>query len=223
MKIVNKEQLERGGFAGLKETRMVMDPRAFGPRSNQGTLSGIGNFIYLADAEFNPNGETRLHSHKEVDVISVMVKGNITHEGSLKNGEGLSAGEVQVQRAGGEGFSHNEINPNNKKNRMIQLWVAPEQPGSAAGYKKYQPETGQITQIYGGNINQSDTFNSHTYIDVAMLNKGQTYEVKGKFQAYLTTGKGIANEQDIKQGDLIDGKDLTFKASESLQLIIVHL
>ena len=222
MKIINKEQLQRGGFAGLRETRLVMDPRAFGLRTNKGTMSGIGNFIYLADAEFNPNGETKMHSHREVDVISVMVKGEITHQGSLKSGEGLSTGEIQVQRAGGEGFSHNEINPNNEKNRMIQIWVAPDYAGASAGYKKYQPKSGQVARIYGGNTNQNDTFDSQTIIDVAMLKKGQKYEVNGQFQAYLTTGSGIVDKQVIKDGDLFEGTNLSVIANEPLQLIIVH-
>ena len=39
----------------------------------------------------------------------------------------MDSHHVQVQRAGGEGFSHNEINPDDIENRMIQLWVVPEQ------------------------------------------------------------------------------------------------
>lgn len=66
------------------------------------------------------------YSHKEIDVISIIVEGGINHEGSLKHGQSLGTDQAQAQRAGGEGFSHNEINPDNKKNRLIQLWVLPE-------------------------------------------------------------------------------------------------
>jgi redox-sensitive bicupin YhaK (pirin superfamily) len=81
-----------------------------------------------------PHGETRMHAHHEIDVISVMVKGRIAHEGSLQHGQNLSGNDVQVQRAGGEGFSHNEINPDDNWNRMLQLWVLPEVPGQTADY-----------------------------------------------------------------------------------------
>jgi hypothetical protein len=73
--------------------------------------SGIGNFVYLADARFVPKGETGMHPHREIDVISVMVEGRIAHGGSLEHGQELNPFDVQVQRAGGEGFSHNETNP----------------------------------------------------------------------------------------------------------------
>jgi hypothetical protein len=86
MNILHRDDLERGGFAGLREYRLVTDSRLFGGQKSAGAWDGIGNFVYLADARFLPKGETRLHSHKEIDVISVMVEGRIMHEGSLKHG-----------------------------------------------------------------------------------------------------------------------------------------
>ena len=169
-----------------------------------------------------PHGETRMHSHHEIDVISLMVHGNIKHEGSLEHGKDLSRNEVQVQRAGGEGFSHNEINPDDNWNRLIQLWVLPEVAGQPAGYKVYKPETGELTRIYGGKNNSDSDFASKTKIDVGLLGNGQKVEVDGAFLAYITRGKGIANNQQIQDGDLIRGSSLTFKANEDVQLIVVH-
>ena len=123
MQVLTRESLPLGGFAGLTEHRLVTDSRIFGARKSPGTSEGLGNFVYLADARFNPLGETGMHPHKEIDVISVMIEGRVSHEGSLEHGNSLETGDVQVQRAGGEGFSHNEINPDTQKNRMIQLWL----------------------------------------------------------------------------------------------------
>src|SRR5690554_2538523 len=106
MKIVRRNRLRRSGFAGLRETRLVMSPRIFRDSREAGTSPGLGRFVYLADARFLPKGETRMHPHREIDVISVMVEGRIRHEGSLQGGQDLSAGTIQVQRAGGEGFTH---------------------------------------------------------------------------------------------------------------------
>ena len=137
MQVLTKKSLPLGGFAGLTEHRLVTDRSVFGSNKAPNTFDGIGKFIYLADAQFNPHGETRLHPHKEIDVISIMMTGRVSHEGSLENGQSLVAGEAQVQRAGGEGFSHNEINPDSTKNRMLQLWVLPDESGQRAGYKHY--------------------------------------------------------------------------------------
>jgi len=67
MKIIRRNNLRRGGFAGLRETRLVMSPRIFRGQQEAGTSSGIGRFVYLADASFLPHGDTRMHSHKEID------------------------------------------------------------------------------------------------------------------------------------------------------------
>ena len=101
MEILHRDSLKLGGFAGLREHRLVTDKRIFGRRAEPGTWDGIGNFVYLADARFLPSGETRLHQHREIDVISVMVEGRIAHEGSLEHGQQIETNDVQAQRAGG--------------------------------------------------------------------------------------------------------------------------
>ena len=68
----------------------------------------------------------------------------------MGHGASVQADQVQVQRAGGQGFYHNEINPDDQPNRMIQLWVLPETPGEPAGYKVYDLVKGQLVRIYGG-------------------------------------------------------------------------
>ena len=222
IEILHRDDLPLGGFAGLKEHRLVMSPQLFGKRANPDTWAGIGNFVYLADARFNPKGETNLHDHKEVDVISVMIEGRIDHQGSLEHGQALVAGDVQVQRAGGEGFSHNEINPDGIKNRMIQLWVLPEQTGEKAAYQLYKPKQGEVTRVYGGSNEQSETLSSHTVIEIASLKADQAYQWDHPFVAYLTAGKGAANNEEVIDGDLFKSEQLRFIAKSDVNMIVVY-
>ena len=222
---LNRDSLKLGGFAGLREHQIVTDSRLFGSRKPSDTSEGIGNFVYLADARFNPKGETRMHPHSEIDVISVMVEGRVAHEGSLEHGKSLEEGDVQVQRAGGEGFSHNEVNPDDTHNRMLQLWVLPEQPGQPAGYKYYSPESGKTTRIYGGRQGKSDTFDSHTTIDIVHLNAGDTTELPKEALVYVFVGEGLISERDetvaVKDGDLIRGDHLKMETVKGVSLIVV--
>lgn len=222
MEILRRDDLTRGGFAGLRETRIVMDQRLFDGRAESGTWDGIGNFVYLADARFLPKGETRLHGHKDIDVISVMVEGRIAHEGSLEHGQEMDSHQVQAQRAGGEGFSHNEINPDDTENRMIQLWVLPERAGDPASYKLYSPMEGELTRVYGGSTDQVETLDSHTLIDVGLLAAGNNVTINGPYLAYVTRGSGHINDQTVGDGDLIRGENLKFNTAEPTQLIVVH-
>lgn len=222
IEILKRDSLHEGGFAGLKERRLVKDPKVFGLDENRdGSWPGLENFVYLADARFMPHGETHMHSHHELDVISVMVEGSIKHEGSLQHGQDLTRNAVQVQRAGGDGFSHNEINPDDDWNRMLQIWVLPEISGQAADYKVYSPNKGELTRIYGGDNNNVD-FPAATTIDVAMLNTGQKLELTKQFIAYVSRGNGRANNEPVEEGDLIRGSSIEFKANDDTQLVIVQ-
>ena len=223
MEILKRDSLPEGGFADLKEHRLIKEPKLFGSQeNNDGSWPGIGNFVYLADARFMPHGETHMHNHHEIDVISVMVDGKIKHEGSLENGQDLVRDNVQVQRAGGEGFSHNEINPDGEWNRMLQLWVLPEVAGQAADYKVYEPVTGALTRIYGGENNGNTDFPAKTKIEVALLSNGQKIEVNESFLAYVSRGKGFANNEQVEAGDLIRGDAIKFEAMDDVQLIVIH-
>lgn len=223
MEILKRNSLKEGGFAGLKEHRLVKDPRVFDlQENNDGSWPGLCNFVFLADARYMPHGETRMHSHHELDIVSVLVDGRIAHQGSLQHGTDLLRNDVQVQRAGGEGFSHNEVNPDATWNRMIQLWALPEVAGQSADYKVYKPATGELTRIYGGKHISETDFPAKTKIDVAVLSNGQQIEVDEPFLAYITRGKGIANNEHVEDGDLIRGDSIKFTATDDVQLIIVH-
>lgn len=215
-------ELPQGGFAGLLERRFVMDARVFRRSAKSLEANGIGNFVYLADANFKPFGETGMHPHKEVDVISVMVDGEVSHQGSLEHGGKLKTGDVQVQRAGGEGFSHNEVNPHSVPNHMIQLWVLPDNKGEPAGYKYYQPKSGKLSRVYGGTRDQSDTFHSKTSIYVGSAAPQQSFDYAGKAMAYLSKGQAIINDEKIEPRTLIKVNDgLRFTAISDSQLIII--
>jgi len=225
MKILARKTLPLGGFAGLREVRLVTDSRLFGQKKKPETAEGLGQFVYLADANFNPKGETGMHPHKEIDVISVMIDGRVSHEGSLEHGKGLETGDVQVQRAGGEGFSHNELNPDDTQNRMIQLWALPDESRQPAGYKYYSPNKSGVTRIYGGDKSQSKTFGSTTTIDIVRLAAGESIEFPSKQLSYMTKGEAEFNEADetqrVKDGDLIRSQKLTVKAITDISMIVV--
>jgi len=218
MQILHKDSIPLGGFAGLKEHRLVVD-KLVGGRDD--TWDGLGNFVYLADAYFDPYGETGMHPHRELDVISVMIEGSINHEGSLEHGSSISTGQVQVQRAGGEGFQHNEINPSSSKNRMIQLWVLPEKKGEAADYKLYDVEQDKLTKIYGGTKDQNVTFDNHTVLEVGKFSKDVSIHQEGDFLAYITEGHAIVNDTEVRDGDLIRGTDLHFTATSDIAQVII--
>ena len=223
VEILNREDMHYGGFAGLREHRLVMGRKIFGYHAEPATWDGIGNFVYLADAKFNPHGQTNMHPHREIDVISIMVDGSIKHEGSLEHGEQVFAGDIQVQRAGGEGFSHNEINPDDKQNRMLQLWVLPETTGEPASYKLYRNPENSVTRIYGGDNEKINPFLSRTIIDVVQLKAGETHILTNDSLTYVYTGEGVINDKSVIDGNLIKTTGDEIKALSNMSFFSVYL
>lgn len=225
MKTITRNELTQSGFAGIKEHRIVTDSRLFGSRKLAETSEGLGSFVYLADAVYNPLGESGMHPHSEIDVISVILDGRVSHEGSMEHGKDLVAGDVQVQRAGGEGFDHNEINPDDQNNRMLQIWALPEVKGEPAAYKAYRPKADGVTRIYGGDKNQSETFDSHTLIDVVNLKAGDALALSNESVVYVTDGEAHFQEQDDvfvgQDGHLIRGNDLNITAKKDTHMVVI--
>ncbi|MBA6340131.1 pirin family protein [Colwellia sp. MB02u-10] len=221
MKLLKRDSLHRGGFSGLRETRLIVDNKVGGQND---TWNGLGSFIYLADARFLPKGETGMHPHKELDVITVMLEGRVKHKGSLENGKSMQANQVQAQRAGGEGFRHNEINPDHIENRMLQIWALPETVGEPASYKFYELNKNQMVRVYGGNKSQKLTLDSHTIIEVGLLSKNKHVTQEGEFIAYITGGEGILNGVKVKDGDLIRDENLAFTVlSDQVHLSLIYV
>ncbi len=226
MQVLTRNELPLGGFAGLVEHRFVTDSRLFGSRKSPLTFEGLGQFVYLADAKFNPFGETTMHPHKEIDVITIMLDGQVTHEGSLEHGKSLQAGDAQVQRAGGEGFSHNEINPNSSTNRLLQLWALPDTFGEPAAYKYYKTDKQGITHIYGGDKTQNATFDSKTHIYIVKLAAGESYRADTETLAYVYKGNldVETTERQIMatDGTLVRTKHATFSALTPSEFVVIN-
>jgi len=222
MQVLHYDDLPQGGFAGLLERQFVTDKKVFGARKHPATQNGLGNFVYLADANFNPKGSTGMHGHREIDVISVMVDGRVSHAGSLEHGQGLEAGMSQVQRAGSEGFQHDEVNPDTTKNHMIQLWVLPDEAGEPAGYQVFEPQVGKRVQIYGGNKSQKERFYAKTAIDVANLEAGQVLEHTGDAILFLSKGEAIINGDNISARTLVRDDTFNVETTTDAQIIIIY-
>ncbi|MEB3333258.1 MAG: pirin family protein [Synechococcaceae cyanobacterium] len=76
-----------------------------------------------------------LHPHRDMEIITVMVEGQINHRDSLGHAEVLREGEVQRMSAG-TGVMHSEINEGERPCRLLQIWIEPTSLGIAPTYEQ---------------------------------------------------------------------------------------
>lgn len=204
MKITKFSELPVDGFAGVRMREVVKDRRWFDSPSSSNNANGIGSLIYLADAEFIPHGDTRMHPHVEIDIVTIVLKGRLLHRGSLRSGQVLNAYDVLIQRAGVGGFMHNEVNPDPERNHVLQIWLVPEQPDLEMDYRLYAAKQNGITRVYGGYQNQREVLPAKTSVDIARLDAGEVLAPEGLTQIYVVEGCVHINDIEAEPGDYLE-------------------
>jgi len=100
---------------------------AIGPYGNP-AHKAVGNLIVLNDDEIAPHTGFGLHHHENVEIVSYLREGAVTHRDDQGNIGKTHAGDVQVISAG-TGIRHSEENEEDVPIRLFQIWLKP----SAAG------------------------------------------------------------------------------------------
>ncbi len=94
---------------------------------------GVGGLRVWNDDEIAPGRGFEPHPHREMEIITYVREGAITHQDSLGNRGKTVAGDVQVMHAG-TGIVHAEYNLEKTPTRIFQIWVLPGRHGVAPGW-----------------------------------------------------------------------------------------
>ena len=98
----------------------------------------FGVLRVLNDDIIHPEGGFEMHPHHDMEIISYVVDGEITHKDSMGNAETLKHGEVQYMSAG-SGIVHSEHNPSTSEDlRLLQIWIVPPKKNLQTLYGSYQ-------------------------------------------------------------------------------------
>lgn len=95
--------------------------------------SGLGRLLVWNDDEIAPGTGFDPHSHRDMEIITYVRDGAITHRDNLGNEGRTDAGDVQVMHAG-TGIVHAEYNQESEPTRIFQIWVRPDRNGVAPGW-----------------------------------------------------------------------------------------
>lgn len=77
-----------------------------------------------------------MHPHRNMEIVTYMLRGALRHEDSLGNGSVIRAGDVQRMTAG-SGIVHSEFNASDSEPvHLLQIWVLPERNGLEPGYEE---------------------------------------------------------------------------------------
>ena len=185
------------------------------------------------DDEIEPGTGFDPHSHRDMEIITYVREGAITHQDSLGNVGRTEAGDVQVMSAG-NGITHAEYNKETTKTQLYQIWILPEAHGAppswgAAKFPKGD-RSGQFVTLASGFSEDSQALPIRQKARVlgASLRAGETvsYALEAGRHAYLAAAKGVVtlNGIDLYERDAAAIKDepiLTIQAVVDAELVLV--
>lgn len=91
---------------------------------------GFGPIRVWNDDEIQPKTGFPMHGHQDMEIITYVREGAITHRDNLGNEGRTEAGDVQVMSAG-TGVMHSEYNLEDEQTRLFQIWIEPRAAGGA--------------------------------------------------------------------------------------------
>ena len=190
-------------------------------RMGWGALRVWNDDVIAAKTGFPP------HSHRDMEIITYVLEGAISHKDSLGNEGRTQAGEVQVMSAG-SGITHSEFNLEGKPTHIFQLWIMPREAGGPPCWnsQNFAKDTADWQVLASGFSDDEKALPLRADARVlgVDLKQGEpvTYAMKQGRTAYLVPATGsmtvngqqaerrdgiaIVDEQSIEIVPLSDGK-----------------
>jgi redox-sensitive bicupin YhaK (pirin superfamily) len=182
-----------------------------------------------------PNSGFPTHPHRDMEIITYILSGELEHKDSLGTGSVIRPGDGQRMTAG-RGIRHSEYNPSPKDTaHLLQIWITPEKQGLEPSYEqKSFPESekrGKFRLIASKDgADGSVKINQDVKLFVSLLAPGEetTHSLGGKRYAWLQVAKGEIelNGQKLGQGDgaaVSEEKKLTIKGTKDAEVLLFDL
>jgi redox-sensitive bicupin YhaK (pirin superfamily) len=194
---------------------------------------GHGALRVWNDDEIAPNTGFPAHPHANMEIITYVRKGAITHEDSLGHKGRTEAGDVQVMSAG-SGIRHAEFNREDVPTTLFQIWIEPSEEGGeptwdAKPFPK-SDRSGKFVALASGFAGDDDALPIRAEARVlgATLQAGDTaeYSFGAKRHGYLVPAQGSVEVNgvriDARDGAAISNETVVkIKALEDSEIVLV--
>ena len=194
---------------------------------NNYSNSNFGVLRVMNDDLVQPKRGFGTHPHSNMEIITYIVDGELTHKDSMGTEESLGRGAIQFMTAG-SGVRHSEYNHGEKPLRFIQTWIAPSASGLKPNYGSFKGCTesrrNQVQHLVSNAVDKSTSTPVEINQDLdgfaSEIEKGKkvVYELPEGRQAYLLCIEGgvTVNGEQLKK---YDSCEITGTSGGSLEIV----
>ena len=194
----------------------------------------FGLLRVLNDDIVEPGEGFGTHPHDNMEIISIVLKGQLEHRDSMGNGSVINEDDVQVMSAG-SGITHSEFNPSDtEKVNFLQLWIFPKERGIKPRYdqKRFNIEDNSVVKVVSGeNDGESLFINQDASIYRGRLGKDEefTFSFNNKgYGAYLFVLEGsiILDDTTLNKRDaagISDSDQFSIKSEKDSEFILIEI
>ncbi len=196
---------------------------------------GLGKLLVINDDIIKSNSGFDMHPHKNMEIITFVKQGIITHEDDQGNKGITKAGEVQVMSAG-TGITHSEYNFNDDETILYQIWIKPNKLNvpprwEQMSFQKYNDN--ELTVLVSGKEEHQNSNALFIHQDAciygAKITNGSSIEHQVDDKGYILLISGeimINNNHIMNKGDgaaIVDSEELHLQAKEDSELLIIEV
>ena len=196
---------------------------------------GFGNLRVINEDRIAPGTGFGAHGHRDMEIISYVMSGNLAHKDSMGNVEGIPPGDVQRMSAG-TGVQHSEFNhAPNETTHFLQIWIQPNVTGIPASYeqKTFAPaeKRGVLRLVASPDGAQgSVTIHADARLYAGLLDGEEAavlaLTASRKSYVHLVRGELLVNGQKLGAGDaaMIEGEDkLMLSGGKDAEVLVFDL
>ncbi|MBI5163972.1 MAG: pirin family protein [Magnetospirillum sp.] len=191
---------------------------------------GLGALRVWNDDAIAPGTGFPLHGHRDMEIVTYVREGVLTHEDSLGNRGEIEAGQVQVMSAG-TGIRHSEANRGPALVRLFQIWIVPDRTGHPPRWAQepFPRRHGAVEVLASGIAGDGGLFlHQQARVLGATLDPGDrvVHRLTGR-RAYLVAARGTVTVNGLavgpRAGLAVEGEaDLTLTAADDVELVMVE-
>lgn len=165
--------------------------------------TNFGVLRVINDDIVQPHSGFDTHPHTDMEIVSYVLDGKLSHKDSMGYCSELQRGHVQYLSAG-TGITHSEYNNEDSKLRLLQIWIYPNAKNLVPQYgeKKFDwfERVGKLMPIASGNGNYPITINQDVHMDALWLQQGETFEynLSSGRQCYVVLAEGQCTLNGLK-------------------------